>query len=223
MRGFGAAPVLAASCHPVTWLGIAAPPPAVAPPGESQFRFKMRGKANREAPATRGFGAAPVLAASPFGFFSKRRGKARMAPATGDFGAAPVAEPVAATSPFGFVAAPAPAARLCGGIDILPNNHHTVTNAQDPAGFWNEPESFNLNPELLAQIQQDNSETDIVGTLYALTLLLTRFGDAYNEWKLSAIKGCCFLKQRLGSAAAAKIEAIGGPTIDRELVDELFE
>merc|ERR1711879_431910 len=105
----------------------------------------------------------------------------------------------------------------------LANNHQTVTNAQDPAGFWSELASFDLDHELLVKIQAIYSDVQVAGTIYALILLLARFSDAYDEWKLSAMKGCGFLKKKLGEDAVEKLKAIDGPEIDEELVDELFE
>jgi len=105
----------------------------------------------------------------------------------------------------------------------LPNNHQTVTNAQDPRGFWNEVASFDFDSELLAKIKEHHSEIEIVGTIYALILLLSRFSDKYDEWKLSAIKGCDFLKKKMGPNAVENIKAVDNPLIIEDIVDELFE
>merc|ERR1712066_850900 len=123
-------------------------------------------------------------------------------------------ESAPARSGFSFgaaAAAPPPSSK-----SKLSDTHQTVSNAQDPAGFWSDLASFDLAPELLAKIQKVHSDVEVVGTIYALILLISRFSEAYDEWKLSAIKGCGFLKKQLGPDAAEKLKAIDGPSIDEE-------
>lgn len=105
----------------------------------------------------------------------------------------------------------------------LSDTHQTITNAQDPAGFWSDLASFDLAPELLAKIKSAHSDVEVVGTIYALVLLIAKFSDGYDEWKLSAIKGCGYLKRKLGQDAAEQVKAVDWPSIDDEMVDELFE
>merc|ERR1711976_492395 len=104
----------------------------------------------------------------------------------------------------------------------LSNTHQTVSNAQDPEGFWSDLASIGLAPGLLSKILKIYTDVKVVGTIYALILLISRFGEAYDEWKLSAVKGCGYLKRELGPDAAEKIKSIDGVSIDEEMLDKLF-
>ena len=62
--------------------------------------------------------------------------------------------------------------------------------------------------------------------MYALIMLLSKFGSQYNEWKLTAIKGVSFLRKTLGENVVDQFNELVSETgveVDDDLVDELFE
>jgi len=106
------------------------------------------------------------------------------------------------------------------------NNYQTITNAQDPSGFWSSMSSIDLEPVTRKLISEKFSDEQISATVYALILLLSNFGSQYNEWKLTAIKGVSFLRKNLGENVVDKFNEIVSETgveVDDDLVDELFE
>ena len=78
----------------------------------------------------------------------------------------------------------------------ISNNYQTITNAQDPSGFWSSLSSIDLEPVTGKLISEKFSDEQISATIYALILLLSKFGSQYNEWKLTAIKGVSFLGKK---------------------------
>jgi len=109
----------------------------------------------------------------------------------------------------------------------ISDNYQTITNAQDPSGFWLSSISIDLDPANGKLILTKFSDEQISATIYALILLLSRFGSQYNEWKLTAIKGVSFLKSKLGEDVVDKFnEILGelvGVVVADDMVDELFE
>merc|ERR1712226_1540098 len=108
----------------------------------------------------------------------------------------------------------------------LSNKYQTITNAQDPSGFWSSIAPIDLEPENGKLILGKLVDEQVSATLYALVLLLSKFGSQYNEWKLTAIKGVSFLKSKFGENAVDKFNEVAsevGVSVDDDLVDELFE
>merc|ERR1719361_3316082 len=108
----------------------------------------------------------------------------------------------------------------------LSSNYQTITNAQDPSGFWSSIAPIDLEPANGKLILGKLVDEQVSATIYALILLLSKFGSQYNEWKLTAIKGVSFLKSKFGENAVDKFNEIVsevGVSVDDDLVDELFE
>jgi len=108
----------------------------------------------------------------------------------------------------------------------IANNYQTITNAQDPSGYWTSIVSIDLEPASGKLISDKLSDEKVSATVYALILLLSKFGSQYNEWKLTAIKGVSFLKSKFGENVVDKFNEIVaevGASVDDDLVDELFE
>lgn len=108
----------------------------------------------------------------------------------------------------------------------ISNNYQTITNAQDPSGFWSGISSFDFSPVTGKLIVAKFSDEKVSATMYALIMLLSKFGSQYNEWKLTAIKGVSFLRKTLGENVVDQFNELlseTGVEVDEDLVDELFE
>ena len=103
--------------------------------------------------------------------------------------------------------------------------HQSITNDQNPGGEWYEKLQSKHDDNLFVNIEANFDDKTVQYTLYAILLLLVEFPDAFDEWKLSAIKGVTFLKKSITELEDefSKVLSLSKLEVDEDLLSELIE
>ena len=86
--------------------------------------------------------------------------------------------------------------------------YQDITNQQHPGGEWTFKVKSKHEENLLKNIEATFDDVIVQSTMYAILLLLVDFSDAFDEWKLTAIKGVTFLKKNVNELESELVKLL---------------